>query len=697
MRAASRLTLPRVTGAFVAALLSIALLLALGANQSLAAGGWLPSQPAGSFSEGDFPDSEALAPAINQVGAEAVGWTTGTSGDAVVAIRRPGAADFKQQTIDPGSASETSAHLRLAIDQAGDVLAVWQEYHVAEGMYSVDYALIAADGVTTGLAEVPGTLEKGYEEVSVQYLPNGQGLISWHVSGDNSIEYLPLMGATLGTTLAISTNAEPEAWAFEESGSGLRAAWSEEIKEGTTRVISKIEAESIAGNGALSTAQNVDETSTTCPPVNEQCDIFSLGFQFYAHDAGETLTWMTSANVRESGHGYEGVSFNLKAADATPGAPFGAPQTVIENKDEQYMHWEVAALAGGGLLACWDEEVVHVAGTILCSARGAGATSWTAPQIVATSSETTTIDEPKIVPAGEGAYVLYAGRSTPALAQRVSAAGAPESAPFQLSGEDSHEATPPIAANDGAGDGLAVWMPEHGGETIVDTASYDAGPRLTGFSVPASLAEAALGTFGVAATDPLSPIASIGWSFGDGGSAQGASVTHAYGSPGTQTATVTVTDAAGLSSSLSGTTTVPTPAVAHPRLRATLHVITKRLRALLKSGLKLEVGCSQACKLTVELQVSGKLAKTLGLGAHAHAAAKRPGRKHGAAHRKQLPVVLAHRSLKLKAAGSRKLDVKLAKKLRKRLAKVHRLKLTVVVQASGSGQHAKASKTLTLH
>jgi uncharacterized membrane protein len=55
------------------------------------------------------------------------------------------------------------------------------------------------------------------------------------------------------------------------------------------------------------------------------------------------------------------------------------------------------------------------------------------------------------------------------------------------------------------------------------------------------------------------PVA-VSWSFGDGASATGTSVTHAYAHPGTYTVSVTATDAAGNTTSDSGSITVSPPA-----------------------------------------------------------------------------------------------------------------------------------------
>lgn len=103
----------------------------------------------------------------------------------------------------------------------------------------------------------------------------------------------------------------------------------------------------------------------------------------------------------------------------------------------------------------------------------------------------------------------------------------------------------------------------------VFTAAFDAGaPRFTALSLPGSGSL----TFSAAANDNWSGPPSISWLFGDGTGASGATVSHAYGNPGTFTATATATDAVGNATQQSGPVTVtqtPPPAIPAPPSVAT--------------------------------------------------------------------------------------------------------------------------------
>lgn len=83
----------------------------------------------------------------------------------------------------------------------------------------------------------------------------------------------------------------------------------------------------------------------------------------------------------------------------------------------------------------------------------------------------------------------------------------------------------------------------------VPTASFTISPS-------SAAARAAVSFDGSGSNDPDGSIASYAWSFGDGGSGSGAAPSHSYATPGTYTATLTVTDIAGETNATSRQITV---------------------------------------------------------------------------------------------------------------------------------------------
>jgi PKD repeat protein len=177
--------------------------------------------------------------------------------------------------------------------------------------------------------------------------------------------------------------------------------------------------------------------------------------------------------------------------------------------------------------------------------------------------------------------------------------------------------------------------------------------------------------------DPDGDQVSTVWDFGDGVKAGGANIAHTYTKAGPYTATVTVKDPGGLTDTATVAITVtsttgvqgsppPPPSggvqgesAEQPRVRAPKR---KRVRSIIKRGLRLRVMCNEACRARTVLRVSGE--------------------RLGASKR-----------LRVRAGHSRRLVVRLDRSVRRNLvaamrqAGIRRLKafaVTKVVTADGS-------------
>jgi len=169
----------------------------------------------------------------------------------------------------------------------------------------------------------------------------------------------------------------------------------------------------------------------------------------------------------------------------------------------------------------------------------------------------------------------------------------------------------PALAADDEGNVVTAWTytsPTAPNPQVAQFSAFDAGaPRLSGVAVPGT------GTVGqgvgmaAAATDRWTPV-SLKWTFGDGGSASGGAVTHAFGSAGAFTVTVTATDAVGNASKATRSIVVnpapppppppPTPRITSP-VRVTWGVSGKQIFLLrlqvskVPKGSKAELRCSR--------------------------------------------------------------------------------------------------------
>jgi PKD repeat protein len=93
----------------------------------------------------------------------------------------------------------------------------------------------------------------------------------------------------------------------------------------------------------------------------------------------------------------------------------------------------------------------------------------------------------------------------------------------------------------------------------VTTASVPQPPVARAGGPYSGTVNAALSFDGSASSDADGRIVSYDWKFGDGGTASGARVLHAFAATGTYTVTLTVTDDSGLSASATATATVTAP------------------------------------------------------------------------------------------------------------------------------------------
>jgi PKD repeat protein len=117
----------------------------------------------------------------------------------------------------------------------------------------------------------------------------------------------------------------------------------------------------------------------------------------------------------------------------------------------------------------------------------------------------------------------------------------------------------PAADTAAGGDIVAVWAgysdeTEHG---LLSARAYDVdGPLVNALSIPATGMAGTPVAFSVTAVDAWSAVASTSWSFGDGTTASGATVSHTYAAAGSYAVAVTVTDAVGNARTRTGSVVV---------------------------------------------------------------------------------------------------------------------------------------------
>jgi hypothetical protein len=144
--------------------------------------------------------------------------------------------------------------------------------------------------------------------------------------------------------------------------------------------------------------------------------------------------------------------------------------------------------------------------------------------------------------------------------------------------------------------------------------------------------------------------------------------------PVTPPADVTPALGSNVPAGLPGVSTAPSrPARSAPRLALKL-VAGQSLRTLGRKGLVVRVGCSGACRLDARLLLDRATAKRL------HLASVTVGRASG----------------RLRAAGTKRLTIRLTTRARAGLGTVNRARLTLRISASANGRRRNAQRRVTL-
>jgi hypothetical protein len=246
----------------------------------------------------------------------------------------------------------------------------------------------------------------------------------------------------------------------------------------------------------------------------------------------------------------------------------------------------------------------------------------------------------------------------------------------------------PQVAVDGQGNAVAAWQRSNGTNTIVQAAGFDlAGPQLRALQVPGGgTAGSPLG-FSVQPLDVWSPVASTSWTFGDGGGAEGASVSHTYAAPGTYNVHLTSTDSLGNPDTATAQIKV-SPASApyatssgdHTAPTVTLALPKQKLPAALKKGLKGSTSSSEAGRVTLTASLGATQARKLKLS------------------KTRKPVVVAKGTVTFSASGKKSVTLRFNAKAARALRKLGKVSLTVQAtgkDAAGNVSHAVKRK-LTL-
>lgn len=268
-------------------------------------------------------------------------------------------------------------------------------------------------------------------------------------------------------------------------------------------------------------------------------DDYAVGPQVSVDAAGNAVAVWQGFKLGEGG-------YKVRTAFRPAGGPWGAPQD-ISGVSVESMGADVDMASGGTAVAIW----TRAAGSdqrVEAAVRPTGG-GWEAP--VPLSAPGTFAYSPRAAfDAAPNAVAAWQGLvGADSIVQGTSRFGGTWLPAIDLS-EAGQAAVSPQVASDPAGNAFAVWERSNGTHYIAQAALYDgAGPLLRSVRAPARGFARQRLTFSVDAFDVGSPLGPPVWTFGDGKSATGQTVTHTYARGGKYVVTVTQHDAVGNASS----------------------------------------------------------------------------------------------------------------------------------------------------
>jgi head-tail adaptor len=501
---------------------------------------WLSAVELGPAAAEQLPDV-----AMNQAGDAAAAWISG--GRVNAAVRPAGAASFTspEQLSVSLPAGQTATNLSVAVDGAGTATVVWQ-------FPGATQIMIQAATHRPGANEFEATQDissAGQQSRNPQVAADASGntVVVW-VRADTRVEaatraagVIPFAGPF---PVSVVGSARNPALAMDPAGNAV-VLWTDTDK----RVWASMRrvAGGFAGGAFPASPSLVSAASGTA----------AGDVQVAMNAAGDaTAVWQRTLNATQA---------LVHSATSIGGAAFSTPEVLVSppGENSNLDAPQVGLDQSGNAVATWQRINGPASYSVFSSVRIGFGGPFTTRADLPVAGPFMQEPQPQAV-LGAAGHAIVAWRGHDGFNTRVQAATLAPGGPFTpatfISGEGFNARAPQLAI-DADGDGVAVWVRNDVAQAI----GYDAaGPQLRNFSGPATAEAESATAWSVSPLDVWSGAGSTVWSFGDGGTAGGASAVHAYAAAGTYTVTVTTTDTIGNSRSASKVINV-TPKVVPPQ------------------------------------------------------------------------------------------------------------------------------------
>jgi hypothetical protein len=428
----------------------------------------------------------------------------------------------------------------VAFDGQGNAVAVWEAYNGVT--FVVEAAFRPVGGawqapVYLSPEEIPGTAHP-----QVAFDEQGDAIAVWNrggpFGGDVQAAFRPV-GRVWQTPVNISEMGEEPQVAFDRQGDAL-AVWKH--YDGSNYIVQT----------AFKSAGGVWQPPVNASEAGETAEGPRVAFD---GEGNATVVWRRWTDGIFS---YRIVQAAFKPVDGAWQAPVNITGAANElDQPENAGEPGIAVDGQGNAIAVWAWEFGSP--VIQAAFRPAGG-AWQAPVNISEKGASS----PQVAFNGQGDALAiwedYDGGNYIVQSAFRPAGGAWQT-PVALS-DEAHGAYDTQIAVDGQGDAVAAWTGEDG----IQGAGYvAAGPLLNGLSIPTTGIVGQPVSFSVAPFDVWSVLGETSWSFGDGASASGPSVTHAYARAGTYGVTLNSADMLGNATSASGKVTIaPAPPTSTP-------------------------------------------------------------------------------------------------------------------------------------
>jgi hypothetical protein len=461
-----------------------------------------------------------------------------------VSGRPAGAAGWEpSQPISLGGAIAEAP--LVGIDSAGDAVAAWRS--LAGGEESIEES--SRTGLSGSWSTPVVIKELGMEEVDpadpgLAVAPDGAATIVWQRQHDVYASSRPA-GGGFGSPETVSEEAVQDEGPRVALDAGGDATTVFELEAGERVIASSTR----PAGGKWSAPATISEPLLVNVPS-------------VAVDARGDAVAVWEAFFEEVGAGEKEEHIQVATRPAGASA-WSAPVTLTKTESGlgEPGNQEIAIDGQGDAVAIWGRMHGANAETIETSQDHALGSSWSPPKAISGPGKMEEAPQVAVNDAGQATIVWE--RQEPSGTEIVEASSgsaigvAWQPARSVSASTPGSEAKEPDVAMDAHGNAAAVWAGLDGGFYIAEAAGFDgAGPVIGALSIPSSGAVGQALSFSLAATDVWSPLGATTWSFGDGQSSNGASVTHAYANAGVYTVTATSTDVLGNTTSTSATVAI---------------------------------------------------------------------------------------------------------------------------------------------